>query len=374
LAEKRADLSKLIVVGDSLSAGFQSNSLVKTLQVRGYANLIANSAGVDLTLPLITEPGVPKQLQLLSLNPLIITEKSGAPGVREAVLPAAPFFAQATNLAVPGAKVQDALTARPNLPIDSLTDLVLGFPEPFVRPGAARSQSEWAQFLRPTTILLWIGNNDVLMSALGGTTAGITPIGDFALSYVRLAGQLASTGADLVLANVPDVTLVAAFVPAEKVAEKLGQPLSQIGPSLGISRGSFITQQAFQQVFQQWLATRTLPRLPGTAVLDPDEVAIIRLTVKLYNIAIEAIAHVTGATLVDINELVSEISKNGYQDGAKLLNTEFLGGLFSLDGVHPTNKGYAVIANEFIKTMNKKLMTRIPLVSVASITNEERIP
>ena len=54
----KADLSRLVVVGDSLSAGFQSGSLIETAQVNGYAALIANQAGVDLALPLIASPGV----------------------------------------------------------------------------------------------------------------------------------------------------------------------------------------------------------------------------------------------------------------------------------------------------------------------------
>lgn len=40
------------------------------------------------------------------------------------------------------------------------------------------------------------------------------------------------------------------------------------------------------------------------------------------------------------------------------------GGLFSLDGVHPTSKGYAVIANEMIKTINATWKSKIPTVSL----------
>jgi hypothetical protein len=45
--------------------------------------------------------------------------------------------------------------------------------------------------------------------------------------------------------------------------------------------------------------------------------------------------------------------------------------LFSLDGVHPTNTGYAIIANEFIKTMNRSLRTNIPYVSVAQVSQTD---
>ena len=43
-AQRKADLTRFVVVGDSLSAGFQSNSLFDIQQVNGYASLVANQA------------------------------------------------------------------------------------------------------------------------------------------------------------------------------------------------------------------------------------------------------------------------------------------------------------------------------------------
>src|SRR5215469_7894300 len=63
--QHQADLSHLVVVGDSLSAGFQNFSLVQSSQVSSYANLIAQQAETPLILPLITEPGIPNKLILL---------------------------------------------------------------------------------------------------------------------------------------------------------------------------------------------------------------------------------------------------------------------------------------------------------------------
>ena len=39
--------------------------------------------------------------------------------------------------------------------------------------------------------------------------------------------------------------------------------------------------------------------------------------------------------------------------GGRRLTADFLGGIFSLDGIHPTNTGYAVVANEFIRGLNE---------------------
>ena len=42
------------------------------------------------------------------------------------------------------------------------------------------------------------------------------------------------------------------------------------------------------------------------------------------------------------------------------------GGAFSLDGVHPNGRGYALIANEFIKAINAKFGSTIPYVDVTA--------
>ncbi len=42
------------------------------------------------------------------------------------------------------------------------------------------------------------------------------------------------------------------------------------------------------------------------------------------------------------------------------LSKGFLGGLFSLDEVHPSNIGHAILANEFIRTMNVAFGMNIP--------------
>ena len=68
-AQRKADLSRLVVLGDSLSAGYQNGSLLSTQQVHGYGNLLAEQAGVTLSLPLIAPPGIPNVLVLLNPGP-----------------------------------------------------------------------------------------------------------------------------------------------------------------------------------------------------------------------------------------------------------------------------------------------------------------
>ena len=344
----RADLSRLVVVGDSLSAGFQNGSLLGEQQVHGYASLVAQQAGVELLLPEIAYPGIPNVLSLIDPGPPpVIVEAAGASTGRVDPL------VQPFDLAVPGARVADALATRPDLGFQDLTDLVLGLPGLF--GAVSRSQVEWAEALQPTTILVWIGNVDALGAAIGGDAALLTPLADFEASYAELMRRLAATGATIVVGNIPDVTAIAFLTSAEDLAELVGAPLELIGPLLGIAAGDFVLPEAVATIVTQGI---TGP-LPPDQVLDATEVARIRQAVDGFNKVIEKQAKANGAAVVDVHQLLEVARKRGLVVGRQRLTTDFLGGLFSLDGIHPTNTGYAILANEFIGVLNDRFDARL---------------
>ncbi|MDQ7053510.1 MAG: SGNH/GDSL hydrolase family protein [candidate division KSB1 bacterium] len=71
--------------------------------------------------------------------------------------------------------------------------------------------------------------------------------------------------------------------------------------------------------------------------------------------------------VVDIYNLIRRIHKSGIRVGGIHLDTRYItGGFFSLDGIHPTPTGYALIANEFIKAVNAFYSADIPLVDVSA--------
>jgi hypothetical protein len=53
-------------------------------------------------------------------------------------------------------------------------------------------------------------------------------------------------------------------------------------------------------------------------------------------------------------------------NGVKLSLTFVSGGTVSLDGLNFTPRGNAVLANEFIKSINKKYQSTIPLLNATS--------
>jgi hypothetical protein len=77
------------------------------------------------------------------------------------------------------------------------------------------------------------------------------------------------------------------------------------------------------------------------------------------------------AILVDIRALFDQITASGYSVDGRNLDTSYLGGLFSLDGIHPTNTAYGVIAQYFINAMNTDLHTHIPGVPLPLIALQD---
>ena len=179
---------------------------------------------------------------------------------------------------------------------------------------------------------------------------------------------MAAASEHLVVANIPDVTLTAYLTSVPKLAAILNLPVPVVEAVFGLQPDDMVTPYAFPAI----QAGNSLP-LPDSVPQGPPIViraarlAQIRAAVIGYNAAIADEAAANSATLVDIYSLVNDLAAHGKVVGGQKLTTDFMGGLFSLDGVHPTNTGYAIIANEFIKTMNRSLQTNIPYVSVDQV-------
>ena len=90
-------------------------------------------------------------------------------------------------------------------------------------------------------------------------------------------------------------------------------------------------------------------------VLVPSEIEEIRLATVAFNNTIKAAAEAKGLAFVDANALMTQIANGGISENGYNVTSSFAtGGGFSLDGVHPCPRGYALIANKFIETINAK--------------------
>jgi len=89
-------------------------------------------------------------------------------------------------------------------------------------------------------------------------------------------------------------------------------------------------------------------------ILIPSEIQEIATATDAYNVTIQSAATNNGLAFVDAKALMTQlvgagISANNYTMTA----TYVTGGTFSLDGIHPSPRGYALIANKFLEAINE---------------------
>ncbi|MBT8244799.1 MAG: G-D-S-L family lipolytic protein [Winogradskyella sp.] len=86
-------------------------------------------------------------------------------------------------------------------------------------------------------------------------------------------------------------------------------------------------------------------------VLIPSEQEAIRNATIAYNATIASIADSNpDVGLVDLNAVLAQAAMTGIQFDDYTLNTDLVfGGLVSLDGIHLTGRGYALMANKFLE-------------------------
>lgn len=359
----------MVVIGDSLSAGFQNDSLLDSQQPHGWASLVAQQSGLSLPLPLIAPPGVPPVLELVSLGPPPVVQAASGISLGRTNPEEQPF-----DLAVPGHTLAEVISDAPKLiptsQEDIITDLVLGVPL-----GNTKSQMNEAIALQPATLFIWAGSDDALQADEAGTPAAMTPVSTFASEFKQLISTIHSRSSSvLIVANVPDVTVVPYLTPASvviaEVAQQTSLPAVQAAGALGLEDGDLINATGLSQVEAAIAAIKSgQPPSPLTdaGYLDPNEIAQVQSNINQYNVTIAQQVAAAGGILVDIHSYVAQLAENGVTINNYHATTAFLGGLFSLDGIHPTNTGYALLANQFIAAANAKLKMGVPAVNASQV-------
>ncbi|TPG36286.1 SGNH/GDSL hydrolase family protein [Flavobacterium pectinovorum] len=108
--------------------------------------------------------------------------------------------------------------------------------------------------------------------------------------------------------------------------------------------------------------------LPDRYVLLPSEVAEIEAATTAYNLIIKTAADANNLAIVDAKTIMEQLGKPGgiVMDNFTMTSTFVTGGTFSLDGVHPSPRGYALIANKFIEAINLKYGSNIKGVNLGN--------
>lgn len=93
--------------------------------------------------------------------------------------------------------------------------------------------------------------------------------------------------------------------------------------------------------------------MQDSTTLTAAETLIVKNATDAFNATIQSIATAKGLAFVDANAILTQVASGGISSNNYTVTSNYVtGGGFSLDGVHPSPRGYALIANEFIKAIN----------------------
>ena len=85
-------------------------------------------------------------------------------------------------------------------------------------------------------------------------------------------------------------------------------------------------------------------------VLTPEEQNNIQTATDAYNTAIVNIGTANNLAVIDLNNLLNEAASTGTQfDDFTMTTSLVFGGLVSLDGIHLTSRGYALMAKKILE-------------------------
>lgn len=113
-------------------------------------------------------------------------------------------------------------------------------------------------------------------------------------------------------------------------------------------------------------ASGTSTPLGDRYVLTSNEIELIESYRTQYNAIIRNAALSQDIALLDVDAILKEF-RDGKTVGGVFLSAEIVtGGLFSLDGIHLTQRGYALVANKIIEKINAEFGAEIPKVNLAA--------
>jgi len=402
-----ADFTRYISVGNSLTAGYADGGLYLAGQLNSYPSIIAAQmqtigGASSFTQPLWSDAqasgtGYQKLTGFTSTGSPILTAVA-ATAVRGTVtIPGVgtfPMFTKYTgnidNYGVPGIKLND---------IDNgFYGNVNGYYERMLPGNSPSNTTTYLDFVtaKPFTFFTnWLGNNDALGYATSGGASPTDPLTDkavFQTKYAALIAKLTANGQKGACATIPDVTTIPYFTTVT-----VGAILASVQAANPAVTGLYINARTSSDpnvtTYAPRLATAAdlivltfptskmgVPNGSGIPyglhplnpietqyVLDANEVAMVKDYVNSYNNTIKSVATSKGLAVFDAFAFLTSLKANGLLiNGVSLSSGYISGGIFSLDGVHLTPRGYSIVANQFISAINTQYGSTIPTVNVSA--------
>jgi lysophospholipase L1-like esterase len=221
------------------------------------------------------------------------------------------------------------------------------------RSGAFASQIELLEWLEPTLVISTdLYGNDVAAAMLAGDVIDPslnTPTEAFEADLNALVPRLAATGAEVFLANMPRPSIL---------------PLTQEKKARMIE---VAVAEALEQGTDPEAAAAVAEAEADAAIAEVDAQA------ATFNDLLSAAASEhDNVHVIDLAAAVEAVAVTGIDAGGQKLDARKFGGLLSLDGVHFTDTGYALLANLFIDAINAELATSVPAIDLDVVIATDR--
>lgn len=323
--------SRMVAFGASLTQGTRDAVPTASAQLSGPAMQLARAAGAPFPLPLLADP----------LTPMTVDD------IRDCESPDTVGF-------ILGG-IGDA-TARLTDPSTQQLDLTRARVTPEVQP-----------------FNVAIGNTRIAAQRLG---TGIDPVaallGRLTLeaSGSDLFAPLLQTPIERVLALQP--TLIISF---DLFGNDLIRPVLEQGRVSAIDPPEQMRDELSHQLdlLEAANAPIVLATLPDVTLLsefddlDPDEADALRDLVASYNEVLRAQAD--ARPLLYLAEVAEEVEtfRDGIEIGGQTLSPRPFQGLVSLDGLHFTDTAYALVAQVVLDTLEDQLDVRVPPIDVEAV-------
>ncbi len=253
--------------------------------------------------------------------------------------------------------------------------------------GTPREYLDHVESSNASFFTCWLGNNDVLGYVVNGGTPNVvenSTIGlsvdlnalsdatEFESKYDDIIGAFSNMGADGVCATLPNVTsipYVTTFT-VEKLKADYNYTKVWITENDGTTvreatNEDYILLHASTSITNGDGHTQAVP-FSNYDVLDEEEVILAKSHTLTLNASIKKIAGSYGYPVADMFTYMDNLSAGFTFDGIDMSISYIEGGTFSLDGIHPNPRGYAVVANEFIRVINSYYGSNIPKVAVGN--------
>jgi len=370
---KRLDTTSFIVLGEGLAAGMGNFSLSQATQEYSFPAQMARQMGTLVVQPLIQPPGIGNAPGFTQL-PIRI------PGILQTTVRTqnqAQFSLYVTNLSVPGMRLADAISRRPQPPLIHRNDelqtsinFILGFPALVVEVDGKKAplwnQIEYAQNMFPTLALVELGYYEVLEAAVKGDATLLPDPAVFRTNYAKVVAALRGQFADVVVTTIPDPLSTAYFSNVSEAAQLLRTLPYIIAGLWDVKFEDYITIPGLNEMGPQIL-DRNIKPLSSGSVLRQTAASAISARVKALNAVISDIAKQNGAVLCDLNALFNKVDAQGVTVGGRTLTSGYLGGFYQLNGYYPGITGQALIANEILAALNKQFGNSLTSVNAASL-------